>query len=141
MHTLHVNLQDFLTVRDERTVVISEGNRACHDTGRVHRLRDRHVKKPVVVVEYFGILFPSRCLVCLKLLLILALALPAQGFLAKILSFSSLSFVYSLENCLISSARGMSFMRLGKRRLPASSKKYRLNPSRTSPKRSSRSHL
>ena len=95
MHTLHVNLQDFLTVRDERTVVISEGNRACHNTGRVHRLRDRHVKKPVVVVEYFGILFPSRCLVCLKLLFDIGTCLTSPGVLSKD------PFVFLFEFCVL----------------------------------------
>ena len=58
-------------------------------------MRDRHIKKPVIVVEYFGVLFPSCCLVCLKLLFDIGTCLTSPGVLSKD------PFVFLFEFCVL----------------------------------------
>ena len=66
MHTLHIDLQDFFSLREKCTVVIPQCDWACHNAGWVHGLRNRNIKKSVVVVKHFWIFCSCFFLIQLK---------------------------------------------------------------------------
>ena len=88
--------------------MVSQRNRTCHNASWVHRLRNRHIKQPIIVIEYFGIFRPGRSLVYLKLFFDVGSGLAYPGVLCEN------PLVLFFEFCILF---GKSLNQLGARRI------------------------
>ena len=61
MNTIHIDLQNEFAVAYQYAIVVVQSNGACHDSCRVHRLRDWRIEQSIKVIEHIGVVF--LCLV------------------------------------------------------------------------------
>ena len=59
MNAIHVDLQNLFALRDKGAVIVPQGEGACNNTRRVHRLGNRHIQQAIIVVKDIRILFAN----------------------------------------------------------------------------------